>query len=95
MEQKREKMNSLLKRHAARLERQLSHLERYLDGIKYMTRLPNIVIIVDQQKEYTTFRECIILGIPIISLIDTNFDPNLADFSIPANDDSITSFLTN
>nr|YP_009033562.1 ribosomal protein S2 [Trifolium meduseum]AHY85641.1 ribosomal protein S2 [Trifolium meduseum]AIJ28136.1 ribosomal protein S2 [Trifolium meduseum] len=90
-EQKTGKMNSLPKRDAARLKRQLSHLERYLGGIKYMTGLPDIVIILDQQEEYTALRECITLGIPTISLIDTNSDPDLANFSIPANDDSITS----
>lgn len=90
-EQKTGKMNSLPKRDAARLKRQLSRLERYLGGIKYMTRLPDIVIILDQQEEYTALRECITLGIPTISLIDTNSNPDLADFSIPANDDSRAS----
>jgi small subunit ribosomal protein S2 len=90
-EQKTGKMNSLPKRDAARLKRQLSHLERYLGGIKYMTGLPDIVIILDQQEEYTALGECITLGIPTISLIDTNSDPDLANFSIPANDDSIAS----
>ncbi|TQD73205.1 hypothetical protein C1H46_041260 [Malus baccata] len=56
-----------------------------------MTGLPDIVIIVDQQEEYTALRECITLGIPTICLIDTNCDPDLADISIPANDDAIAS----
>lgn len=73
------------------LKRQLSHFETYLGGIKYMTGLPDIVIIVDQQKEYTALQECITLGIPTICLIDTNCDPDLADMSIPANDDAIAS----
>ncbi|MBA0624563.1 hypothetical protein Godav_009905, partial [Gossypium davidsonii] len=47
-------LNCLLKRDATMLKRQLSNLQTYLGGIKYMTRLPNIVIIVDQQEEYTT-----------------------------------------
>ncbi|XP_074277557.1 small ribosomal subunit protein uS2c-like [Silene latifolia] len=55
------------------------------------TELPDIVIIVDQQKEYTALRECITLGIQTICLIDTNCDPDLADISIPANDDAISS----
>lgn len=73
------------------LKRQLSHFETYLGGIKYMTGLPDIVIIVDQQKVYTALQECITLGIPTICLIDTNCDPNLVDMSIPANDDVIAS----
>ncbi|TYI01487.1 hypothetical protein ES332_A11G204200v1 [Gossypium tomentosum] len=90
-EQKTGGLNRLPKRDAAMLKRQLSHLQTYLGGIKYMTRLPDIVIIVDQQEEYTALRECITLGIPTICLIDTNSDPDLADISIPANDDAIAS----
>jgi ribosomal protein S2 len=56
-----------------------------------MIGLLNIVIIVDQQKEYTVLRECIILRISMISLIDINFGLDLADFSIMANDDSMAS----
>ncbi|MBA0661152.1 hypothetical protein Goklo_005473, partial [Gossypium klotzschianum] len=64
------------------LKRQLSRLQTYLGKIKYMTRLPNIVIIVDLQEKYTALRECITLGIPTICLIDTNSDLGLADISI-------------
>ncbi|GMN33178.1 hypothetical protein TIFTF001_041846, partial [Ficus carica] len=90
-EQKTGRLKRLPKRDAAVLKRQLSHLQTYLGGIKYMTGLPDIVIIVDQQEEYTALRECITLGIPTICLIDTNCDPDLADISIPANDDAIAS----
>ncbi|XLT10060.1 hypothetical protein HN51_055853 [Arachis hypogaea] len=90
-EQKTGRIHSLPKKDTAILKRQLSHLETYLGGIKYMTGLPDIVIIVDQQEEYTALRECITLGIPTICLIDTNCDPDLADISIPANDDAIAS----
>lgn len=89
--QKTGRLDRLPKRDAAILKRQLSHFERDLGGIKYMTDLPDIVIIVDQHGEYTALQECITLGIPTICLIDTNCDPNLADISIPANDDSISS----
>nr|YP_010007149.1 ribosomal protein S2 [Passiflora mucronata]QNR05992.1 ribosomal protein S2 [Passiflora mucronata]QVX28106.1 ribosomal protein S2 [Passiflora mucronata] len=91
IDQKTGKLNRLPKRDVARLKRQLSHLQKYLGGIKYMTGLPDIVIIVDQQEEYTALRECITLGIPTICLIDTNCDPDLADISIPANDDTRAS----
>ncbi|MCL7027498.1 hypothetical protein MKW94_006292 [Papaver nudicaule] len=90
-EQKKGRLNRLPKRDAAMLKRQLYHLQTYLGGIKYMTGLPDIVIIVDQQEEYTALRECVTLGIPTICLIDTNCDPDLADISIPANDDAIAS----
>nr|YP_010891137.1 ribosomal protein S2 [Peperomia cookiana]YP_010891192.1 ribosomal protein S2 [Peperomia latifolia]WJK72587.1 ribosomal protein S2 [Peperomia cookiana]WJK72642.1 ribosomal protein S2 [Peperomia latifolia] len=90
-EQKAGKLKHLPKRDAAMLKRKLYHLQTYLGGIKYMTGLPDIVIIVDQQEEYTALRECITLGIPTICLIDTNCDPDLANISIPANDDAIAS----
>ncbi|KAG4201943.1 hypothetical protein ERO13_A05G307932v2 [Gossypium hirsutum] len=90
-EQKTGGLNRLPKRDATMLKRQLSRLQTYLGGIKYMTRLPDIVIIVDQQEKYTTLRECITLGIPTICLIDTNNDLNLVDISISVNDDVIAS----
>lgn len=90
-EQKTGRLNGLPKRDAAMFKRQLSRLQTHLGGIQYMSRLPDIVIILDQQEEYTALRECITLGIPTICLIDTNCDPDLADISIPANDDSIAS----
>nr|YP_010516286.1 ribosomal protein S2 [Striga asiatica]UXL88446.1 ribosomal protein S2 [Striga asiatica] len=91
IEQRMGRLNRLPKRDAAVVKRQLSRLQTYLGGIKYMTRLPDVVIILDQHEEYTALRECITLGIPTICLIDTNCDPDLADFSIPANDDSRSS----
>ncbi|TYG44174.1 hypothetical protein ES288_D11G077100v1, partial [Gossypium darwinii] len=90
-EQKTGGLNRLSKRDATMLKRQLSRLQTDLGGIKYMTRFPDIVIIVDQQEEYTALRECITLGIPTICLIDTNSNPDLADISIPTNDDAIAS----
>nr|AVM83131.1 ribosomal protein S2 [Adenocalymma calcareum] len=91
MEQKTGRLNRIHKRDAAVMKRQLSGLQRYLDGIKYMTGLPDIVIILDQHEEYKALRECITLGIPTICLIDTNGDPDLADISIPANIVGISS----
>nr|YP_009229467.1 ribosomal protein S2 [Aquilaria sinensis]YP_009459428.1 ribosomal protein S2 [Aquilaria yunnanensis]YP_009562051.1 ribosomal protein S2 [Aquilaria malaccensis]YP_009672554.1 ribosomal protein S2 [Aquilaria crassna]YP_009993130.1 ribosomal protein S2 [Aquilaria beccariana]YP_009993399.1 ribosomal protein S2 [Aquilaria rostrata]YP_009993488.1 ribosomal protein S2 [Aquilaria subintegra]YP_010427332.1 ribosomal protein S2 [Aquilaria agallochum]YP_010427426.1 ribosomal protein S2 [Aquilaria c len=91
MEQKTGRLNRLPKRDAAMLKRELSRLQTYLGGIQYMTGLPDIVIIVEQQKEYTALRECIALGLPTICLVDTNCDPDLADISIPANDDALAS----
>ncbi|KAI3470384.1 hypothetical protein Pfo_027047 [Paulownia fortunei] len=91
MEQKMGRLNRLPKRDAAVVKRQLSRLQTYLGGIKYMTRLPDIVIIIDQHEEYTVLRECITLGIPTICLIYINCDPDFADISILANDDAISS----
>ena len=58
-------------------------------GIKDMRRLPDAVIIVDAQLESTAVKEATILGIPIIAIVDSNTDPTIIDYPIPANDDSI------
>nr|UXR11996.1 ribosomal protein S2 [Christisonia kwangtungensis] len=91
IEQKAGKLNCLSKRDVAVLKRHLSRFQTYMGGIKYMIGLPDIVIIIDQHEEYMAMRECSILGIPTICLSDTNCDPDLADISIPANDDSLSS----
>jgi small subunit ribosomal protein S2 len=85
------KMQQLPKKEAAVLKKQLNQLRKYLNGIKYMTRLPDIVIVIDQQKEATAIEECIKLGIPTICLVDTDCDPDLTDMPIPANDDARSS----
>lgn len=79
------------KKEAAVLGRELEKLQKYLGGIKMMRRLPDIVVIVDQRREHNAIMECEKLGIPIISMLDTNCDPALADIPIPANDDAIRS----
>jgi small subunit ribosomal protein S2 len=56
-----------------------------------MKRLPDLVIIVDQKRENTAVQECITLGIPTISVLDSNCDPDLTDIPIPGNDDAIRS----
>nr|YP_009531783.1 ribosomal protein S2 [Leiosporoceros dussii]AXZ70944.1 ribosomal protein S2 [Leiosporoceros dussii] len=84
-------LEQLPKKEAANLERQLAQLQKYLGGIRYMTNLPDIVIIVDQQKELTAIKECINLNIPTICLVDTDCDPDLTDILIPANDDARAS----
>lgn len=56
-----------------------------------MTRVPDIVILVGQNREINAVKECLKLGITIITILDTNCDPTLTDFLVPANDDSISS----
>nr|YP_009041044.1 ribosomal protein S2 [Tetraphis pellucida]AIB08529.1 ribosomal protein S2 [Tetraphis pellucida]QZJ47976.1 ribosomal protein S2 [Tetraphis pellucida] len=83
--------SQLPKKEAANLKRQLAQLRKYLGGIRYMTRLPDIVIVIDQQKELTAIQECITLGIPTICLVDTDCNPDLTNIPIPANDDARAS----
>lgn len=84
-------MDRLPKQEASVRRRELARLEKYLGGIKTMRRVPDIVIIVDQRRESNAVQECMRLNIPIVSLLDTNCDPNLSDIFIPANDDAIRS----
>jgi small subunit ribosomal protein S2 len=56
-----------------------------------MERIPDIAIIIDQKREITAIRECRKLGIPIVSILDTNCDPDLIDIPIPGNDDAVRS----
>ena len=75
---------------AARLT-ELEKLKKHLDGVKEMDRIPDIAIVIDQKREMTSIRECRKLGIPIISILDTNCDPDLIDIPIPGNDDAVRS----
>jgi small subunit ribosomal protein S2 len=84
-------LDLLPKKEASVLRRELAKLKKYLGGIKMMRKLPDIVVIVDQRREYNAVQECVRLGIPILALLDTNCDPDTVDVPIPANDDAIRS----
>ena len=81
----------LTKKEAAIRRKELEKLRKHLNGIKEMSQLPDVVIIIDQKREITAIRECRKLGIPIISILDTNCDPDLVDIPIPGNDDAVRS----
>ena len=70
---------------------QFTRLEKYLTGIKDMQAVPDVVIVVGQHNDMNAVKECIKLGIPLITILDTNCDPDLTNYAIPANDDSVTS----
>ncbi|MHB8177331.1 MAG: 30S ribosomal protein S2 [Vulcanimicrobiaceae bacterium] len=79
----------LPKKEVAKLQEELSKLERFLGGIKDMHRLPDAMFIVDPKKERIAVLEARKLKIPIIAVIDTNCDPDEIDYPIPGNDDAI------
>lgn len=85
------KITGLSKKEIANLKKQKDKLEKYLGGLKKMSSLPDVVIIVGQPEEINAVRECQNLGIRSVTLLDTDCDPSLADFFVPANDDSIAS----
>jgi small subunit ribosomal protein S2 len=71
--------------------KELQKLSKHLDGIKTMPTLPDVAIIIDQKREMTAIAECRKLEIPVISILDTNCDPDLVDIPIPGNDDAVRS----
>jgi len=83
--------NLLPKKEASLRKTELEKLRRHLNGVKDMEKLPDIAIIIDQKREMTAVKECRTLGIPIISILDTNCDPDLVDIPIPGNDDAVRS----
>ena len=84
-------LNLLHKKEASVRRRELEKLQKYLGGIKAMRKVPDIAVVVDLRREYNAVLECQKLGIPIVSLLDTNCDPDQVDIPIPANDDAIRS----
>jgi small subunit ribosomal protein S2 len=78
----------LTKKEGLMLEREREKLEQTLGGIANMTRLPGAIFVVDTIKEHISINEAVKLNIPIVSIVDTNSDPDIPDHIIPANDDS-------
>lgn len=81
----------LPKKEAAQLRQLKERLTRYVGGLKGMRRLPDVVIVIGQQQELAAIAEARRLGIPVISLLDTDCDPELVQIGIPRNDDSAES----
>jgi len=81
----------LPKKEVLKLERERQHLEHNLAGIKDMPGLPDLMVVVDSNKEAIAVLEARKLGIPVIAVVDTNCDPDLVDYVIPGNDDALRS----
>jgi len=79
----------LPKKEVAVLQKEMFNLEKNLGGIKNMNGLPSAIFIVDPRKEHNAVLEAKKLGIPVIAIVDTNCDPDDADYVIPGNDDAI------
>ncbi|MEO8210679.1 MAG: 30S ribosomal protein S2, partial [bacterium] len=73
------------------LSRDREKLEKILNGIVSMTRLPGAIFVVDIKKEHIAISEAKKLNIPVYAIVDTNCDPDQADYAIPANDDAVKS----
>ena len=79
------------KKERSLFDKELEILRKKFEGVKHMTRLPDAVFILDVKKDITCAKEAKRKNIKIVGVIDTNVDPGMADFPIPANDDAISS----
>lgn len=79
----------ITKKERLMLGRERERLRKFFGGIEQMTKLPGALFVVDIKKEHIAVKEANILGIPVIAIVDTNCDPEMVDYPIPANDDSI------
>jgi len=77
------------KKEVGRLERERKHLQQNLAGIKDMNGLPDMLFVVDSNKEAIAVKEARKLGIPVVAVVDTNCNPDEVDYVIPGNDDAL------
>ena len=85
-------LDLLSKVEAAQLRREKEKLSKNLEGIKEMRKVPNAVFVIDPRIEHNAVAEARKLGIPVFAIVDTNSDPDVVDYVIPANDDAVRSF---
>lgn len=85
------KESSLTKKERAHLDREYEKLVRVLGGIRNMKKIPDVLIVMDTNKEHIAVKEANKLGIPVFAVIDTNCEPDFIDYAIPGNDDAIRS----
>ena len=81
----------LPKKEVIKLKKEYDKLNRLLEGIRGMTKIPQALFIVDSKKEENAIREAHKLNIPVFGLIDTNCDPDTVDYVLPGNDDAVRS----
>lgn len=93
LEQRRDagEFDRLTKKEGLVLERKIAKLQLRLGGIREMQRVPDLLIVVDAEREFTAVKEANILKIPVMALVDTNADPDMVDHILPANDDAMRS----
>ena len=82
-------IEKLTKKEALLIQREINRLNLRLSGVRAMTRLPDLVFVIDVEREYAAVHEANLLNIPVIALVDTNCDPSSVDYVIPSNDDAI------
>jgi len=84
-------MSNYVKQEQATIRREGARLNKYFDGIRELDKMPAALFVVDVKREHNAVAEAKKLGIPVVALVDTNCDPDDADYPIAANDDAIRS----
>ena len=84
-------MAKLSKKEVSALNKELLKLNKNLEGIRNMDKLPKAIFVIDAKKEDIAVKEAITLKIPIVALVDTNSDPDKIEYVVPGNDDAIRS----
>lgn len=79
----------ITKKERLQLTRERDKLRKVLDGVEFLNKLPGALFIVDIKKEFIAVKEAHRLNIPVYAIVDTNCDPDLVDYIIPANDDAV------
>jgi len=82
-------IEKLTKKEGLLIQREINRLNIRLSGVRSMTRLPDLIFVVDVSREAAAVHEANLLNIPVIALVDTNCDPSTVDYVIPSNDDAI------
>lgn len=85
------KFSKMTKLERLRLNKEITKLEEKVGGLVRMKKIPEAIFVLDIKKEITAIKEAKKKGVKIIGVVDTNSDPNLVDFPIPANDDAVSS----
>jgi small subunit ribosomal protein S2 len=83
------RINDLSKKEKARLGREMKHLNQNLEGIENMASLPDAMFVIDSNAEEIAVKEARRMGVPVVSVVDTNCDPDVVDWIIPGNDDAL------
>jgi len=84
-------MQKYKKKEKAEMEQELRELKLKFEGIKNLEKLPDAIFVFDMKKDGLSVKEASVKGVKVIGISDTNTDPSLADYPIPANDDAISS----
>ena len=82
-------INLLTKKEGLLIDREIARLTTRLSGLRDMKKLPDMVFVVDIEREATAIKEAVVKEIPLVAMVDTNCDPSTIDYVIPSNDDAI------